>query len=123
MLSKALTLCLREHILSTVQQAFQLAPGPIYQAVRPVRNGLSRRFIKQLPCGVCGGTREIDPTHTGPQRLGVETCEMACLSGCRKCGMDSDTNPRSFAEHHYRDISTSIELFHHLWEIKQRTIL
>jgi hypothetical protein len=123
MLTKALTKCLREHMLSTVQQVFQLASAPIYHAVRPVRNGLSRRFIKQLSCGACGATREIDPMHTGPQGLGVETCGIACLSGCRKCRREFDTNPGAFAEHHHRDIPNSIELFHHLWELKQRTIL
>ena len=99
-----------------MDQAFQLAPRPIYQAEKPVRNDLYQRLIKRFPCLVGGATREIDPMHTGSYGLGAKACDTACLPGCRKCRREFDANARALAERHHLD-----ELFYHLWERKQRS--
>lgn len=70
-------------------QAFQVAPGPIYKAQKPVRNPLYRRWIKRFPCVACGSTRNVDPMRTGPHGLGTvepEAKEDSMITTCRQCG-------------------------------------
>lgn len=103
-----------------MQQAFQVASTPIYKAEKPVRNPLYTRWVKRFPCVACGGTRDIDPMHTGGHGLGQKASDMKCLPGCRKCHVQFDADPRGFAAQHNLNIPALIESFNQRWELKQR---
>ncbi len=101
--------------------AFQLAPGALYQGEKPVRNDRYRRFIKRFPFFACGGTRWIDPMHTGSHALGQKASDINCLPGCRACPEQFDANPKGVAERHELDIPLLIQSFNRLWDLKQRS--
>lgn len=105
-----------------MHQAFQIAPGLIYKAEKPVRNPRYKRFVKRFPCIGCGRTWLIDPMHTGPHSLGEKSCDMRVLPGCRKCHREFDANPKAFASKRGLDIPALIAKFNHLWETRQRRI-
>src|ERR1700682_4539241 len=100
--------------------AFQLRPGPIFMAKKPIRNPAYRRWIKRFPCIGCGATWGIDPMHTGDHGLGSKSSDMGVLPGCRKCHELFGADPKGFAYKHGLDIPALIVFFNHLWELKQR---
>lgn len=104
-----------------MHKAFQLAPGPIYQPEKPIRNPLYKRWLKGFPCVGCGRTWGIDPAHSGPHGLGIKSSDLGCLPLCRhRCHCEFDANPQAFAEKHKLDIPSLIQMFNRLWELKQR---
>jgi hypothetical protein len=102
----------------SVIQSFQVAAGPIYRAEKPIRNPLYTRWIKRFPCVLCGGTRKVDPMHTGPHGMGQKACDMKVLPGCRKCHDAFDADPRGFAGERGLDIESWIAFFNHAWRLK-----
>jgi hypothetical protein len=101
-------------------QAFQIAPGPIYQPEKLVRDPLYRRWIKQFPCLGCGATWGIDPCHTGPHGLNQKACDSRCIPLCRKCHDAFDANPELFAQRHGWNLTLIINLFNQVWKWKQQ---
>lgn len=65
--------------------AFQIRPGPLYVAQKPVRDSRYVRYVKQFPCVVCGSTKQIDPAHIGPHATGEKACDLTVIPECRKC--------------------------------------
>lgn len=98
--------------------AFQLAPGRIYQADKPVLN--NQRCIKRFPCLVSGATSDTDPCTPARNGLEARKCDMARLSGCRKCHREFDANPQAFAALTRTDIPDQIQYFNYLWDLRQR---
>ncbi len=91
-----------------MNQPFQIRPGLIYRAVKPVRDPQYRRFIKSLPCIACLKTWSVDPCHTGPHGIGQKACDLKCIPLCRKCHREHDANPAAFVEKHGLNIPAYI---------------
>jgi hypothetical protein len=75
----------------------------------PVRNPRYLAWIRTLPCVVCGITRGIEASHTGPHGLGQKSPDSSAIPLCGKhhrTGKDSyhKLGPRKFAELHDLDI-------------------
>jgi hypothetical protein len=77
--------------------------------MKPPRNRLYLAWIRTLPCLVCGLTRGIEASHTGPHGLGQKSSDYSAIPLCiqhHRTGNDSyhRLGPRSFAEIHNLDI-------------------
>jgi hypothetical protein len=75
----------------------------------PVRNPRYLAWIRTLPCVVCGATRGIEASHTGPHGLGQKSPDSSAIPLCarhHRTGKDSyhKLGPRKFAEAHNVDI-------------------
>ena len=75
----------------------------------PVRNPKYLAWIRTLPCLVCGATRGIEASHTGPHGLGQKSPDTSAIPLCarhHRTGKDSyhKLGPRKFAELHDLDI-------------------
>jgi len=106
----------------SMHQAFQVAPGPIYSAEKPVRSRAYMQFIKRFPCLVCGKKWGIDPCHTGPHAYGEKASDYTCIPLCRKHHEEFDSAPETFARKHHLNIPALICGFLRRWaERMQRT--
>ena len=83
---------------------FQVRPGPVYRAEKPVRDPEYRRFIKRLPCAACGRTWQVDPCHTGAHGMSQKASDLSCIPLCRTCHREYDAAPCAFAETHALDV-------------------
>jgi hypothetical protein len=77
--------------------------------VKPQRNPRYLAWIRQQPCCVCGATRTIEASHTGPHGLGQKSPDSSAIPLCAKhhrTGADSyhRLGPRRFSEKHDLDI-------------------
>ncbi len=79
---------------------YQIRPGALYSATKPIRDPEYRRFVKRLPCLACLNTWNVDPCHTGPHGIGQKSCDLSCIPLCRSCHRDFDADPRGFAARH-----------------------
>lgn len=98
--------------------AFMVAPAAMYSGSTPIRDPKYKRWLKRFPCVGCGGTRWIDPMHTGPHATAQKSSDMDCLPGCRKCHDEFDADPRGFAASHDMDVPALIRSFNRLWDLK-----
>ena len=78
--------------------------------MKPQRNSRYLAWIRTQPCVVCGATRGIEASHTGPHGLGQKSPDSSAIPLCTKhhrTGKDSyhKLGPRKFAELHNLDIS------------------
>jgi hypothetical protein len=106
-----------------MQQAFQIAPGPIYQREQPERNPAYRKFLRSFPRIVCGKSRWIEAAHFGPHSLGQRASDTDCLPLCwtdHRGGNRSyhKLGPVRFARVHQIDPPELIAFFNHLWELR-----
>ena len=77
--------------------------------MKPQRNPRYLAFIRTQPCCVCGSTRGIEASHTGPHGLGQKSPDSSAIPLCAKhhrTGADSyhRLGPRKFSEKHNLDI-------------------
>src|SRR6202790_402885 len=77
--------------------------------VKPQRNSRYLKWIRTQPCCVCGSTRGIEASHTGPHGLGQKSPDSSAIPLCGKhhrTGADSyhRLGPRKFSEEHNLDI-------------------
>ena len=77
--------------------------------MRPQRNPRHLAWIRTLACCVCGITRGIEASHTGPHGLGQKSPDSSAIPLCAKhhrTGADSyhRLGPRKFSEEHNLDI-------------------
>src|SRR5271169_5833384 len=83
-----------------------------WRGSRDMKPGRSRYYlawIRTLPCVVCGSTRGIEASHTGPHGLGQKSSDYSAIPLCAKhhrTGSDSyhRLGPRRFSEVHNLDI-------------------
>ena len=73
--------------------------------MKPQRNPRYLAFIRTQPCCVCGSTRGIEASHTGPHGLGQKSPDSSAIPLCAKhhrTGADSyhRLGPRKFSEKH-----------------------
>lgn len=87
---------------------YQIRPGALYSAAKPIRDPEYRRFVKRLPCLACLKTWNVDPCHTGPHGIGQKSCDLSCIPLCRPCHRAFDASPREFAARHGIDIPAVI---------------
>ncbi len=106
-----------------MNKPMQLATGPVYRAVKPIRDPDYLRFIKRLPCVSCLKTWWDDPAHTGGHGLGAKACDRKAIPLCRKCHREFDADPRGFAEAHRLDIPTLVRVFNSFYERKMKQVL
>jgi len=79
------------------------------RTARPVRHPKYLAWIRTLPCLVCGASRGIEASHTGPHGLGQKSPDTSAIPLCtrhHRTGKDSyhKLGPRKFAELHNLDI-------------------
>ncbi len=77
--------------------------------MKPPRSSPYLAWIRTLPCIVCGTTRGIEASHTGPHGLGQKSSDYSTVPLCIKhhrTGRDSyhKLGPRKFSEAHGVDI-------------------
>jgi hypothetical protein len=77
--------------------------------MKPLRNPRYLAFIRTQPCCVCGSTRGIEASHTGPHGLGQKSPDSSAIPLCAKhhrTGADSyhRLGPRKFSDEHDLDI-------------------
>lgn len=101
-----------------MNQPFQIRPGTIYRAVKPVRDPLYRRFIKSLPCLACLKTWSVDPAHTGPHGMSQKACDLKCVPFCRTCHAEYDQDPAAFVAKHNLDIPAYVAKFNEFYRTK-----
>ena len=76
---------------------------------KPVRNPKYLAWIRTHPCVVCGASRGIEASHTGPHGLGQKSPDSSAIPLCAKhhcTGNDSyhKLGPRKFSLVHGLDI-------------------
>jgi hypothetical protein len=81
--------------------------------MRPPRNAQYLAWIRTLPCIVCGSSRGIEASHTGPHGLGQKSSDYSAIPLCVKhhrTGKDSyhRLGPRRFSEFHNLDIGALV---------------
>lgn len=77
--------------------------------MKPQRNHRYLAWIRTQPCCVCGSTRRIEASHTGPHGIGQKSPDTSAIPLCAKhhrTGADSyhRLGPRKFSERHNLDI-------------------
>src|SRR5450755_2947081 len=81
--------------------------------MKPPRSSLYLAWVRTLPCVVCGETRGIEASHTGPHGLGQKSSDYSAIPLCAKhhrTGADSyhRLGPRKFARMHLLDIAAIV---------------
>jgi hypothetical protein len=76
---------------------------------KPARNPRYLAWIRTHPCVVCGASRGIEASHTGPHGLGQKSPDTSAIPLCTKhhrTGNDSyhKLGPRNFSQVHGLDI-------------------
>ena len=77
--------------------------------MKPQRNPRYLAWIRTQPCCVCGTTRGIEASHTGPRGLGQKSPDSSAIPLCAKHHRTGDASyhrlgPRKFSERHNLDI-------------------
>ena len=77
--------------------------------MRPQRNPQYLRWVRSLPCAVCGSLRNIESAHTGPRGLSQKAPDTSAIPLCarhHRTGNDAyhKLGPRRFSEVHGLDI-------------------
>jgi len=77
--------------------------------MKPQRNFRYLAWIRTQPCCVCGSTRGIEASHTGPHGIGQKSPDSSAIPLCAKhhrTGPDSyhRLGPRIFSKAHNLDI-------------------
>jgi hypothetical protein len=89
--------------------AYQVRPNPIYQKRKPIKSTAYLKFIRQLPCCACGGTRNVEAMHVGPRGLGQKVDDKNALPGCRPCHRElHEIGPLEFAQKYVVDFEALI---------------
>jgi len=83
--------------------------------VRPQRNPRYLAWIRTQPCCVCGSTRGIEASHTGPHGIGQKSPDSSAIPLCarhHRTGNDSyhRLGPRRFSEKHNLDILSIVRM-------------
>jgi hypothetical protein len=65
-------------------QAYQLAPGPLYQRSKPEEDRMYLAFVRSHPCAVCGSWRGVEAAHTGPRGLSTRASDRSAINLCRR---------------------------------------
>jgi hypothetical protein len=95
----------------------------LYRGKAPVLDEAYKRFIRTLPCCVCGSTRRIEAAHFGPRGLGQKSSDRYTLPLCRRCHQTNPTSyhrlgPVKFAALHFLDPWKLIEYLNRWYEEK-----
>jgi hypothetical protein len=77
--------------------------------MKPQRNPRYLAWIRTQPCCVCGSTRRIEASHTGPHGISQKSPDISAIPLCAKhhrTGNDSyhRLGPRKFSQRHDLDI-------------------
>ena len=77
--------------------------------MKPVRQPAYLRWIRSLPCSVCGTNRTVEAAHTGPHGVSQKSSDRSAIPLCarhHRTGQDSyhKLGPRQFSEAHHLDI-------------------
>jgi len=82
--------------------------------MKPTRDPLYLAWIRSLPCLVCGATRGIEASHTGPRGLGQKSADTSAVPLCaphHRTRKDSyhKLGARRFSQVHNLDIPAIVE--------------
>src|ERR1700683_2419784 len=81
--------------------------------MKPQRNPRYLAWIRTQPCCVCGATRGIEASHTGPHDIGQKSPDSSAIPLCAKhhrTGADSyhRLGPRKFSEKHNLNVPSIV---------------
>jgi hypothetical protein len=81
--------------------------------MKPTRDSRYLAWIRTLPCLVCGATRGIEASHTGPRGLGQKSADTSAVPLCsrhHRTGKDSyhKLGARRFAQVHNLDLAAIV---------------
>lgn len=105
---------------STLKPRKRLSQRSRTNKKRP-RNLPYMRWIKTLPCAVCGRTGS-EAAHTGPRGLGQKAPDEQCIPLCpdhhrhRRDALDV-AGPRRFQELHEIDITALVRRLQEVWKL------
>ena len=83
--------------------------------MKPPRSRTYLAWIRTLPCAVCGETRGIEASHTGPHGIGQKSSDYSAIPLCDKhhrTASDSyhKLGPRKFSQRHSLDVTALVRL-------------
>jgi hypothetical protein len=92
-----------------VIQPFAIRSERLYTPGKPVRDEGYKRFIRKLPCIVCGRNWRIEAAHFGPHGIGQKSSDLQTLPLCYQCHQTGTRSyhrlgPVEFAAVHNLDI-------------------
>ena len=96
-----------------------------YYPSPPRRDPHFLRFVRNLPCIVCGTRRRVEAAHFGPRGLGQKADDRRTLPLClnhHRTGSDSyhRLGPLKFSEHHHLDVNTLTNILNTFFDEKVR---
>jgi len=102
---------------------YGIAVSQQYRRSRPERNPVYLRFIRRLPCVVCGVMRYIEAAHFGPRGLGQKADDRQTLPLCHKhhrTGNDAyhRLGPARFADRHQLNVVALLTLLNTFFDEK-----
>ena len=83
--------------------------------MKPPRSRAYLAWIRSLPCAICGETRGIEASHTGPHGIGQKSSDYSAIPLCDKhhrTASDSyhKLGPRKFSQRHHLDVTALVRL-------------
>ena len=83
--------------------------------MKPPRSRTYLTWIRTLPCAICGETRGIEASHTGPHGIGQKSSDYSAIPLCDKhhrTASDSyhKLGPRKFSQSHRLDVTALVRL-------------
>lgn len=105
--------------------AHQIKPGPLYKAVKPVRDEDYKRFIRQLPCLICLKQWGTEAAHTGDHGIGQKASDLSCIPLCVKHHRRAPDSYHKlgrvrFEARHKLNIAGYVAEFNHFYQTKIR---
>ena len=64
---------------------FQVRPGPLYVAQKPIRDARYKAYVRLFPCVGCGTTRRIEAAHIGPHGISQKASDLDVCPLCEEC--------------------------------------
>jgi len=72
--------------------------------MKPARNPAHLKFVRALPCCICGRTWGIEAAHTGPHGLGQKSPDNSVIPLCRVHHRDPEVGLDSIGRAAFEDL-------------------
>jgi hypothetical protein len=94
-----------------------IAPGPIYQRQKPVRDPQYLKFIRSLPSAK-SGRGGCEAVHTGPHGLSQKSSDLNCIPLTRQEHREYGADPRGCEKRWKIDLAKLIARLNRAYELK-----
>lgn len=107
-------------------QPFGIRSEGIYRPAKPVRDPAYLKWIRALPCCVCGSQRGVEAAHTGSRGLSTKSCDRSCVPLCRQHHQTGKYSyhglgARAFAARYGLDVGSLVGEFNAGYDSKVKT--